>query len=208
MIHDAILVAALAERMIKQCEFCRSAKQPSPRGVAIVIVCTDACTLGGLQRHVIISFIKPKKPRQRRGNDEFVELFQLISISDSAPQRSTGCSDRQARTAWDWDKAAARRTEGEVSKVSGHEMMAVGHAIPCGTVRKQTIGAGRRYSSEHQRTYSTQHRGLSLVLRLLWLGGRVVAMLDFAGSNPSLSAVECNRGQVVNTHMCLCHQAV
>jgi len=38
---------------------------------------------------------------------------------------------------------------------------------------------------------------------LVWLGGRVVRMLDqqVTSSNPGLSAMECNTGQVVNKHV-------
>jgi len=42
----------------------------------------------------------------------------------------------------------------------------------------------------------------------VWLGGRVVRTLDlqsigreFESPNPGLSAIECNPGQVVNTHV-------
>ena len=40
-----------------------------------------------------------------------------------------------------------------------------------------------------------------------WLGSRTCDQ-QIAGSNPSPRATECNPGQVVYTHMYLCHQAV
>ena len=40
-----------------------------------------------------------------------------------------------------------------------------------------------------------------------WLG-RWTCDQQVTSSNPGLSAIKCNPGQVVNTHMCLCHQAV
>ena len=63
----------------------------------------------------------------------------------------------------------------------------------------------RHFRTASDRNTEEHFHYIASVINFVWLSGRVVGCWScdrqVASSNPSLSAVECNPGQVVNTHV-------